>query len=176
MILSADLFLLALRVFVGVLVAGHGAQKVFGAFEGPGLDGFSGHVEKIGFNPARPFAILAAFTEFLGGLAFATGFLTPIVAAMLAVDMLVAIVRVHAPRGLWVQKGGYEYPLTLLVVFALFGLGGPGAYAVDQILGLGILQWSAEIFVVLFVGGALVSFVATRNPVAAAPDRRRPAA
>ncbi|OLC54292.1 MAG: hypothetical protein AUH85_12090 [Chloroflexi bacterium 13_1_40CM_4_68_4] len=114
--------------------------------------------------------------SFSGASALAAGFLTPIAAAVLAVDMLVAIVRVHGPGGLWVQKGGYEYPLTLLVVFALFGLGGPGHDVLDQSLGLGILQWRAELFAIVFVSGALVSFVATRSSAAAAPNRRRPAA
>jgi putative oxidoreductase len=159
MILSVDVFLLVLRAFVGLVVAGHGAQKVFGAFQGQGMTAFRARVAQFGF-PARPFAELAAFGEFLGGIALALGLLTPIVSAILAVDMLVAIWKVHRPKGFWVTKGGYEYPLTLLVVFSLFGLAGPGPYSIDQ--QLGIVSWSAPVFVILFVAGALLAVGAPR--------------
>ena len=173
MTLSPDLFVLILRAFVGLLVAGHGAQKVFGAFEGPGLEGFRARVAGMGFPP-RPFAELAAFSEFLGGLALAVGFATPIAAGALAVDMLVAILKVHAPKGLWVTKGGYEYPLTLLVIFALLGLSGPGAYAVDQ--RLAIVPWSPAVFLVVFVVGAAITIAASRRDRAALSKSDKPAA
>lgn len=174
MTLPFDLFLLVLRVVVGLLLVGHGSQKVFGAFGGAGLEGFRRNVEKMGFRPARPFALAAAFGELIGGLALAVGFLTPVAAAILAVDMLVAVVKVHVPNGLWVTKGGYEYALTLLVVFALYGLAGPGAYAVDA--AIGILAWSVPLFAVVFVTGALVCFIGTRPPRSSEQRHERPAA
>jgi putative oxidoreductase len=173
MVLPIDLFFLVLRVFAGLLIAGHGAQKVFGAFEGPGLEGFRTNVSKLGFAP-RPFAELAAFGELVGGLAVALGVLTPIAAAVLCVDMLVAITKVHAPKGLWVTKGGYEFALTLFVVFALFGLAGPGAIAIDPRFELGraILAWSVPLFAVTFLLGALVVFAAPQRRVAV-PEKKR---
>lgn len=167
-VVSPDLFVLVLRVLLGLLLAGHGAQKVFGAFEGPGLEGFRARVANIGF-PARPFAELAAFGELVGGLALAVGLLTPIACAVLAVDMLVAILKVHGPKGLWVTKGGYEYPLTLLVIFALIGLTGPGRYAIDAALAL---MPSPPIFVLVFIVGTAIVLAASRRRAAAAEQGR----
>ena len=168
-VVSPDLFVLVLRVLLGLLLAGHGAQKVFGAFEGPGLEGFRARVANIGF-PARPFAELAAFGELVGGLALAVGLLTPIACAVLAVDMLVAILKVHGPKGLWVTKGGYEYPLTLLVIFALIGLTGPGRYAIDATLAL--VPWTPPIFVLVFIVGTAIVLAASRRRAAAAEQGR----
>ena|SRR2546426_3888930 len=168
MAISADHFLLALRVFAGLLIAGHGAQKVFGAFGGQGPVGFRRRVEALGFRPVGLFAFAASFGEFLGGLAVAIGLLTPVAAGILAVDMLVAIFKVHAPNGLWITKNGYEYALTMFVVFVLFGLSGPGAYAIDS--AIGIAPWTAPIFLVVFGAAAIVSFVSTARP--AAPEKR----
>src|SRR5512138_2995266 len=99
--------LLVLRVVVGVLFAGHGAQKLFGAFGGHGIDGTAGFFEALGMRPGRRNAI-AAGAELGSGVLLALGLLTPLAAVLLISVMVVAIATVHAPKGPWVTEGGYE--------------------------------------------------------------------
>lgn len=155
--LTPDLALTVVRVAVGLVLAGHGAQKVFGAFEGPGLERWHGAVASMGFAQPRVMGTLAAFVEFFGGLMLAVGFLTPIVAALLAIDMVVAIIKVHWSKGMWVTKGGYEYALVLFVVLVLLGLVRPSVYSVDAVLGFG---GGALLFLVVLVVGGLVTAAA----------------
>ncbi len=152
--LGNDLALTIIRIAVGLVLAGHGAQKLFGAFEGPGLARWHGAVASMGFAQPRLFATLAAFAEFFGGLLLAIGLLVPIAAAMLAIDMAVAIVKVHWSKGMWVANGGYEYPLVLFVVLAVLGLAGATRYSVDGALGIG---WGAGAFLAMLVVGGLVT-------------------
>lgn len=153
--LTPDLALTVLRVAVGLVLAGHGAQKLFGAFEGPGLERWHGAVAAMGFAQPRVMATLAAFVEFFGGLMLAVGFLVPVVTAGLAIDMAVAIVKVHWPKGMWVTKGGYEYALVLLVALVTLGLVRPTVYSVDAALGFG--GGAALFIVVLLVGGIVAA-------------------
>ena len=152
--IGTDLALTIVRVAVGVLIAGHGAQKLFGAFGGQGLERWQGAVASMGFAQPRLFAALAAFAEFFGGIALAIGLLVPIACAVIVVDLAVAIVKVHAAKGPWVTKGGYEYALALLVAVAALGLAGATPYSIDFALGLGD---SALLFIVLTVIGGLVT-------------------
>jgi putative oxidoreductase len=69
---------LILRTVLGSLLAGHGAQKLFGWFEGPGLEGTHGFVESLGLRPVRPWAILAGLSEFGGGTLTLLGLLNPL--------------------------------------------------------------------------------------------------
>src|SRR5215204_3513375 len=66
------------RLAQGSLMAGHGAQKLFGSFGGPGLEGTSGFMEMIGMRPGRPWADLAGLSEFGGGVLTALGLLNPL--------------------------------------------------------------------------------------------------
>lgn len=159
--IGTDLALTIVRVAVGVLVAGHGAQKLFGAFEGPGMERWQGAVASMGFAQPRVFATLAAFAEFFGGLALAIGLLVPVACAAIVVDLAVAIVKVHAAKGLWVTKGGYEYALALLVAVTALGLAGATRYSIDAALGLGD---SALLFIVLTLVGGLVTAGAAMAP------------
>ena len=128
--------LLILRIVVGALFMGHGAQKLFGVFGGPGLAGFAGWVQGLGLRPARLWAIVAGMCEFGGGLLFALGLITPIAALALLAVMLTAVATVHWTKGLWVTKGGYEYNLVLSAVAAALALGGPGIHALDHVFGI----------------------------------------
>ncbi|HYK97873.1 MAG TPA: DoxX family protein [Candidatus Acidoferrales bacterium] len=144
--IGADLALLIIRVAVGLIIAAHGAQKLFGVFGGPGLAKFQGMVASMGFVQPRVMGTLAAFTEFFGGLALAIGLYLPVVAAMLCVDMLVAVFKVHAPKGFFVQGGGYEYPLLLAIVFAVIGVvSDPVFFAVALVVGAGLTLVAATI-------------------------------
>lgn len=129
-----DLGLLMIRLVIGVLFIGHGAQKLFGWFGGYGLKGTGGWFDSIGMKPGVTMALLAGLTELLGGILFTLGLLTPLAGIMIAGTMLMAIIKVHAPNGLWSTANGYEYNLTLLVVAIGMALIGPGKYALDAFL------------------------------------------
>jgi putative oxidoreductase len=129
-----DLGLLIIRLVIGVLFIGHGAQKLFGWFGGYGLKGTGGWFDSIGMKPGVTLALLAGLTELFGGLLFALGLLTPLAGIMIAGTMLMAIIKVHAPNGLWSTANGYEYNLTLLAVAIGMALIGPGKYALDAFL------------------------------------------
>lgn len=155
--LTADWALATLRVVTGLVLAGHGAQKAFGVFGGPGLLKWAGAAKGMGFRPAVFWANVAAWGEFIGGVSLAIGFLTPVAAAVLAVDMLVAIWKVHWSKGFWVTKGGYEYALVLFTAFAVIGLNGVTAYSVDGLLG--IAPNAPLLFGAAFVVGSIAAVV-----------------
>nr|WP_295974761.1 DoxX family protein [uncultured Bacillus sp.] len=129
-----DLGLLIIRLVIGILFIGHGAQKLFGWFGGHGLQGTGGWFESIGMKPGVTMAIFAGSAELIGGILFALGLLTPLAALMIAGTMLMAIVKVHGANGLWVTSNGYEYNLTLIAVAVGVALIGPGQYAIDALL------------------------------------------
>jgi len=129
-----DLGLLALRLVLGLVFLGHGAQKAFGAFGGPGLAGASGFMASLGLRPARFWAAVAAFGELLGGALVLLGLFTPVGAALIVATMAVAIAKVHGPKGFFIQNGGYEYNLVLLVAALTLAATGAGAYSVDRLL------------------------------------------
>ena len=127
---GAGLGLLVLRVVVGVVFIAHGSQKLFTY----GLAGITGGFEQMGVPMASVAAPLVTFVELIGGVALILGFLTPIAAALLAIDMLGAILFVHGKNGLFLPNG-YEFALTLLAANVTLLLAGPGAAAVDNALG-----------------------------------------
>jgi putative oxidoreductase len=127
---------LLIRLVVGGLFIGHGTQKLFGWFGGPGPDGTEQMMYKIDMHPARRQAFAAGLTETAGGALLAAGLATPLAAASLVGVMLTAIRKVHAENGVWATRGGYEYNLVLIA--ALLGLvdGGPGDLSADRALGI----------------------------------------
>lgn len=129
-----DVGLLMIRLVIGALFIGHGAQKLFGWFGGYGLKGTGGWMESIGIKPGVTMALFAGLAELIGGILFAAGLLTPLAGIMIAVTMVMAIVKVHASNGLWATQNGYEYNLMLLVVALGLALIGPGQYALDAFL------------------------------------------
>ncbi|MCP1311337.1 DoxX family protein [Paenibacillus tyrfis] len=126
--------LLLVRLVIGLLFIGHGAQKLFGWFGGYGPKGTGGWMESVGIKPGVVMAVLAGLMELLGGVLFAAGLLTPLAAVLIAATMLGAIVKVHGPNGLWSTANGYEYQLVLLVVAIGVALTGAGAYSLDALL------------------------------------------
>jgi putative oxidoreductase len=153
-----DVAVLILRVVVGALFAGHGAQKLFGWFGGHGLTGTGGFFESVGIKPGRPAAAAAGIAELIGGLMFAAGLLTPVAAALIIAVMTAAIVRVHWRQGLWITEGGAEYSLVLIAVaFAVTGTG-PGELSLDHALDVDIvgLDWALG----ALIAGLLAGLVA----------------
>lgn len=129
-----DLGLLIIRLVIGILFIGHGAQKLFGWFGGYGLKGTGGWFDSIGMKPGVTLALLAGLAELLGGILLAAGLFTPLAALMIAGTMMMAILKVHGANGLWSTSNGYEYNLTLIAVTIGLALIGPGQYAIDAIL------------------------------------------
>lgn len=134
--MSMALGLLILRLVIGLTLAAHGAQKLFGWWGGPGMTGWTQTVAKLRIRPAQPWAWVSALSEFGGGLLLALGFLSPLGSLAIAGAMLVAIATVHLPRGFWVTKGGYEFNLALIASVAALALTGPGVYSLDRALGI----------------------------------------
>lgn len=122
------------RLAAGLLLIPHGAQKLFGAFGGYGLEATGQFFEaKLGL-PAS-FALLAGLIEVVGGLFLALGLLTRPVAALIVGVMAVATFGVHWGAGFFWTSGGYEYPLFWGLVALAFVLRGGGRYSVDAFIG-----------------------------------------
>ncbi|WP_323132325.1 DoxX family protein [Kineococcus indalonis] len=130
----SDLARLALRLGVGGTLAAHGAQKLFGAFGGGGLQGTEGAMHAMGFRPGRRSALLAGLGETGGGALLALGLATPAAGATAAATMAAAA-TVHAPNGFWATSGGLEYPAVLALASTALAVAGPGRYSVDHALG-----------------------------------------
>lgn len=131
-----DMFLLLLRIVVGGLLFGHGAQKLFGWFGGHGVDGTAGFMESLGYRPGRTAAIGAGLGETVGGGLLALGLFTPLAAAVIAGVMINAIVSAHWSNGVWATEGGYELPLTYAASALTMAAVGPGLFSFDAALGI----------------------------------------
>ncbi|MDN6323085.1 MAG: DoxX family protein [Halomonas sp.] len=125
---------LALRLPVGLILAAHGAQKLFGWFGGYGLEGTGQWMASIGLEPGYAMALLAGSAEFLGGIALFLGLLTRPAAVVTAITMLVAIFSVHLSNGLFMANNGYEYALTLFAATTALAIQGAGHWSVDRSL------------------------------------------
>src|SRR5947209_3756399 len=129
-----DLGLLLLRAGVGATLVAHGTQKLFGWFDGPGIEGTAAGFHQGGFRPAKHHAIAAGASEAGGGALLALGLATPAAGAAVVGTMAVAA-DMHKPGGFFAMKGGYEYPLTLGIAGASLALTGAGRLSVDRLLG-----------------------------------------
>ncbi|MET4000537.1 DoxX family protein [Marinobacterium sp. MBR-109] len=125
---------LVLRVPAGIIFMAHGAQKLFGAFGGHGLEGTGQWMASIGLEPGYLMALLAGSAEFFGGLAILIGLLVRPAAAALAFAMLVAIFAVHIGHGLFVSNNGYEFALALLAMSVSLLISGGGNLSLDRML------------------------------------------
>lgn len=171
-----DTGLLLLRIVVGLLLVGHGAQKLFGWFGGGGLAGTAGFFRSVGYWPPRLMAGLAGGAEIVGGTGLALGLVTPLAGAVVIGTMLNAAVSVHRRNGLWAADNGYEYPLVLATAAAAIGFTGAGAASVDAWIGVGGGGVETGLFTIglgLVTGSAiLVSRIAAESeagPLAEAP-------
>jgi putative oxidoreductase len=128
--------LLLARIFLGLGLAAHGAQKLFGWYGGHGLRGTGSFFESLGFKPGTFFALAAGLGEFGGGLLTALGLGGPIGPALIIVVMLVAILTVHLGHGFFVTKNGVELPLMNIAAALVILFAGPGVYSLDQLLNV----------------------------------------
>ena len=122
---------LVLRVPLGVVLAAHGAQKLFGWFGGYGLEGTAGWMESVGFAPGYPMALMAGSAAFFGGVFLVLGLLTRPAAFVVAFTMMMAM-TVHIGNGLFVSNNGYEFALTLLAASLALAFLGAGSFSVDR--------------------------------------------
>lgn len=169
-----DIGLLILHAVIGLLFAGHGAQKLFGLFGGYGIAGTGEYMESLGFRPGRLHAAAAGTAELTGGILLALGLLLPLAAVLIIAVMVTAALTEHRGKGVWNDTGGFELPLVFgVAVFTLAAAGG-GAYSLDAALGLDAagVEWALG---ALGVGlaGALGNLGAAR--IAPAADATRSA-
>jgi putative oxidoreductase len=129
-----DLGRTIVRGAVGPLMIGHGTQKLFGWFDGHGLEGTGAFFEGIGLRPGRRHATAGGVAETLGGALLTLGALTPLASTLLSSVMMTAIRKVHLKNGPWVTGGGYEYNLVLIAATAALVEVGPGRPSVDEAL------------------------------------------
>jgi putative oxidoreductase len=131
-----DVALLLLRAVVGIIMAAHGAQKVFGIFGGSGIEAFAGMLKDLGFTPSLVWAWITAGSELVFGFFLVLGIIPRLSAAVIAIIMAVAILKVHGPNGFFMMKGGYEYPLLILVSCMSLMLTGAGKLSVTEAIGV----------------------------------------
>src|SRR5712664_1845806 len=152
--------ILILRLVIGLTLAAHGAQKLFGWWGGSGMKGWTGAMNHMRIRPATPWAWASALAEFGGGLGLALGFLNPLPSFAIAGSMLVAIALVHLPKGFFNTKGGYEFNLAILAAVAAVALIGSGPYSLDAALGIRfpepVTLIVMTVLLIVGVGSALV--------------------
>jgi len=150
-----DLALIVLRLVVGLLFVGHGAQKLFGVFGGGGLDGTTQMFDKIGLRPGWLHARASGTAELAGGALLALGLFTPFAAAALIAVMTAAVLTVHARNGIWNTNRGYEFNLVMVAAaFALAGIGA-GSWSLDSAFGFDLsgTAWAIGALVVGVIAG-----------------------
>lgn len=133
--------LTVLRVAVGLVFIGHGAQKLFGAFGGQGLSGTAAYFEYLGLTPSYPLAVFWGVVEFACGLLLFVGAWTRWAAIPLALGMVVAIWKVHLPNGFFINWAlapgighGYEFNLVLIAALVCLSLSGAGELSIDRLM------------------------------------------
>jgi putative oxidoreductase len=166
--------ILFLRLVVGLIVAAHGAQKLFGAFGGHGLLGTGEGFRALRFRRPVALALAAATAEFAGGLFLAAGLFTPVAALAIAIVMLTAIGAVHYRHGFWSNDGGYEYNLLIWATAVTLAATGPGRFSFDRLFGwddnLSGLWWGLGVVVASAVIAGTVLLLGRESPrPAAAP-------
>ena len=150
--------LLLLRLVVGFAFAAHGAQKLFGWFEGGGLAGTTGFFASLGYRVPALMAVVAGLAEVGGGLLLASGLMTPLAALALATATLNTIVTVKWSQGF---LSGYELEATYLTVAIAVAATGPGRLSLDRAIGwddnITGIAWGS----VVLVGAIVIAVVTT---------------
>jgi putative oxidoreductase len=163
-----DLALLLARLLFGLGLAGHGVQKVFGWFGGPGIAGAGAMFETLGFRPGRFFATAAALTELASAALVVLGLLGPVGPALMVLIMIVACAAAAA-NGFFAIHNGCEPAALYGMGGVLLAFTGPGRYSLDRLLGLMWLSTEQTAWIALgaALAAALLNIAARRRPRAA---------
>jgi putative oxidoreductase len=155
-----------LRTTVGGLFVAHGTQKLFGWFDGYGIDNTAQMFGSIGLRPGKAHAVAAGIAETGGGAALVLGAATPLASSVLISTMLTAIRTVHGRNGPWAQSQGWEYNAVLIAAAAAVADAGPGSPSVDAALGneLEGPAWAAFALALGALGAAGVQAVSSLFP------------
>ena len=133
---SDDRIPMLARLALGIVIFPHGAQKVLGWFGGPGIDGALGFYASLGV-PAF-FGWILMTTEFIGGIALIVGLLGRVAAAVIAVDMIVAVIQLHWTVGFFMdwngqlQGEGFEFHILAVTLALIVIIRGSGAQSLDR--------------------------------------------
>ena len=146
------------RIVIGLVMAAHGTQKLFGWFGGYGLNKTGEFFVHLGFPAGRTFAAAASITEITSGLLVALGFLGPIGPALMISVMIVAMITVHWEHGLFASDNGIEVPLLYITGALVLVFAGYGRYSVDAILGLAD-RWTPALVAIVVGAGVLGGLV-----------------
>lgn len=157
-----DLGLLILRLTVGGLLAGHGSQKLFGWFSGPGLKGTAGWLESMGLTPGTPWATAASASELGGGVLTTLGFLHPLGPLGSMGAMIMATAKAHWGKPIWVTQGGAELPVINISTALALTLTGPGRFSLDHQFGIRLPR--ALVVAVAIVEAAMLAIGITSRP------------
>jgi len=160
--------LLVARVVFGLLMAAHGAQKLWGWFGGYGLSATGQFMVSLGYPQGRFFAATAAASEVLSGLLVALGLLGPVGPALIVAVMIVAAVTVHLQNGLFAAKNGIEVPLLFAAAAVAFALAGYGPYSLDAVTGISA-WWTPTVTLLVLAGGVVggIANLVIRRPAPA---------
>jgi putative oxidoreductase len=151
--------LLLLRLVLGLTMAAHGSQKLFGWWGGPGLRGMHGWLNSMRFRGGWLPVLLIVTAELGGGIALALGLLTPLAALGVVTAMMVAVWTVHKAKGFWNGNGGYEFNLLIVAAGAALAGTGPGRFSLDRAFGwddnLSGVWWGVGVL----AAGVVITFV-----------------
>jgi putative oxidoreductase len=157
-----DAAMLLLRSVTGGLLAGHGAQKLFGAFSGPGPEGTRGMMRHLRLEPPDFWATMAGASELAGGGLMALGLLNPIGPIVSLAPMAMATATAHWGKPIWVTHGGAELPVTDAAVVGAVALAGPGRFSLDGALGIRVPGWMGALTLAGVAAGTAAALVMRR--------------
>src|SRR5919107_1613546 len=159
------------RLVQGTLMAGHGAQKLFGSFGGPGLEGTSGFMEMLGMRPGRPWAYMAGLSEFGGGVLTTLGLLNPLGPLGVLGAMAMATRKAHWNKPIWVTEGGAELPVLNMAISTALMIREPDAFSLDRVLGLRLPRWIGPLGLI----GIILTVLYSELGVDGAPEQEQEA-
>jgi putative oxidoreductase len=159
------------RLVQGSLMAGHGAQKLFGSFGGPGLEGTSGFMEMLGMRPGRPWAYMAGLSEFGGGVLTTLGLLNPLGPLGVIGAMAMATRKAHWNKPIWVTEGGAELPVLNMAISTALMIREPDAFSLDRVLGLRLPRWIGPLGLI----GIILTVLYSELGVDGAPEQEQEA-
>jgi putative oxidoreductase len=159
--------ILILRLALGITMAAHGSQKLFGAFGGPGLNGTKGWLGSMNFRAPALAALAVAGAEFGGGVLVAAGLFTPFAAFAIAAAMVVAVTLVHFKNGFFNSNGGFELNFVIWGAAVAVAATGGARYSLDNAFGwAGTLSgawWGVGVAVASVVVGLAIATLGRRR-------------